>query len=192
LRKVQQWQLKLPCQKTVTGQMRFVALRSAKLANFRLDAYVLRLRTAIDEKAKKIKSYMQRGIIQRGEATAIAVSGGRLEYRFAEGIIPKIVRAAFAVGNVAVHLDESTGETGGQSVEYRDEARKTKVLPVNPDIFLDKHYAHISALIYSCLDCLCGAHPSGMARDLDASSRTILAQSLCCTSPAQGTRVSPF
>ena len=48
-------------------------------------SFILRLRSAFEEKARKIKRYMESGPIQPGQATVIAISGAMLPTAIGEG-----------------------------------------------------------------------------------------------------------
>jgi hypothetical protein len=65
------------------------------------NAHLLRLRAAIDEKARKFKRYIEDGTVSSADATLIAVSGARLPYRFNELPIPSIARAVLGIGDLA-------------------------------------------------------------------------------------------
>jgi hypothetical protein len=72
------------------------------------DQFVLRLRTSIEFKAARIRRYISDGIIKEGERAVIAISGARLEHRFADLPVPRIVRAALGVGDLVVEFNRGT------------------------------------------------------------------------------------
>lgn len=117
-----------------------------------VDSYVLRLRSAIESKARIVAEYIRDGIVPTGEATVIAISACMLESQFSELPIPRIVRAAFGVGDLVLNLDCTTGKTVSHEVEKKELVRKAKGTPIKTDIFRDPAYSHISAILYSYTD----------------------------------------
>jgi hypothetical protein len=118
------------------------------------EAFVLRLRTAIQEKIAKLEQYLKDGTIQPGEPAIIAVSGGRLPFRFNEQPVPSIVRAVCAVGNLVLEIDRATMKRIGTSIEFRNRVVKKSDAAVATDLFLQKESAHVSAVLYSASDCV--------------------------------------
>jgi hypothetical protein len=127
------------------------------------EAYVLRLRTAIEEKVFKLDQYRKEGTIQSGDATIIAVSGARLPFRFSEPPIPRIVRAICAVGCPVLEIDLATRERLGTTVEFRDHILKKSNASVRTDLFTQRQSAHVSAVLYSASDCV--NHPQKPGAD---------------------------
>lgn len=118
------------------------------------DAFVLRLRSAVQEKIVKLRRYIADGTIPSGDAMIIAVSGGRLPFRYTEQPIPAIVRAVYGVGSLTLELDSATKKIAGHSVEYRDHVVKKSESLVMTDVFLQRENAHVSAVLYSASDCV--------------------------------------
>jgi hypothetical protein len=124
------------------------------------DQFVLRLAAAIQEKAKKFDTYIANGTVQSSESMVIAVSGGRLPFKFSEAAVPRIVRALFGVGDVGVQLDVKSGEVVGHFVQHQDRVLKKAGAEVRTDAFLSDQFAHISAVLYSAVDCVnCNCSP---------------------------------
>jgi len=94
---------------------------------------------------------MRAGLIQPGQATIIAISGGRLPTAIGEGPVPRILKAILGVGNLVLHVAPSAGQIVDHSVEHKDEVEK-KSGPIRTDPFLDPDYSHISAVVYSPCD----------------------------------------
>lgn len=119
-----------------------------------LEGIVLRLRTAIQEKVSKLRHYLEDGTISACDAAIIAVSGGRLPFRFNGYPIPDIVRAVCAVGSLAVELDLATKKRVETYVEFRDHVLKKSNAAVPTNLFLQKESAHVSAVLYGSSDCV--------------------------------------
>jgi hypothetical protein len=116
--------------------------------------FVLRLATALREKFDKVLGYIEDGTIPRDDAAIIAISGGRLPFRFQEYAIPNIVRALCGAGFLGMELDLQSRQRPETYVEFRDHVNKKSKAPVPVDLFLQKESAHISAVLYSCADCV--------------------------------------
>lgn len=116
--------------------------------------FVLRLATAIRKKFDKVSEYIENGTISRDDATIIAISGGRLPFRFQDYSVPNIVRALCGVGLLGMGLDALNRRRSETYVEFRDHLNKRSNAPVSVDLFLQKESAHISAVLYSCADCV--------------------------------------
>jgi hypothetical protein len=89
-----------------------------------VDTFVLRLRSAFEEKAHKMKGYMNTGPIRPTQATVIAISSAMLPNPIGEGPVPRILKATLGVGNLAVDIDRRTRQIVNHSVEHRDEVIK--------------------------------------------------------------------
>jgi hypothetical protein len=128
-----------------------------------IDAFVLRLRTAIGAKILKLRQYIESGTISFRDAAIIAVSGGRLPFRFNEGPVPNIVRSVLGVGSPIVEINRVTTKIVGHSIEYRDHVMKKSEHPVDTDVFFRDESAHVSAVLYSSADCV--NHPKRPGSD---------------------------
>jgi hypothetical protein len=116
--------------------------------------FILRLATALREKFDKVSGYIENGTIPRGDAAIIAISGGRLPFRFQEYPVPNIVRALCGVGFLGMELDRQSRQRSETFVEFRDHVNKKSKAPVLVDLFLQMESAHISAVLYSSADCV--------------------------------------
>lgn len=119
-----------------------------------VDKFVLRLATALQEKVAKVARYIDDGTIPASEAIIIAVSGGRLPFRFQEYPIPNIVRALCGAGFLGMELDIQSKQRLGTYAEFRDHIDKKSKAPVPTDLFLKKECAYVSAVLYSNADCV--------------------------------------
>ncbi len=116
------------------------------------DAFVLRLRSVIEDKAAQLKKHADRGLIKDGQASIIAISGIRLQHSFSELPVPRIVRSVLGLGDLVLEIDRKSNTISGRSVEYRDQVERQKgeqIVPIKTDVFRHAAYAHISAVIYS-------------------------------------------
>jgi hypothetical protein len=125
-----------------------------KVSTVPLEGIVLRILTALQEKALRLRHYLEDGTISASDATVIAVSGGRLPFRFNEYPIPSIVRAVCAVGSLVLNLDLPTKRRAETRVEFRDHVRKKSNASVSTNLFLQRESAQISGVLYSPADCV--------------------------------------
>jgi hypothetical protein len=126
-----------------------------------IDDFVLRLRTAIAAKISRLRQYFEDGEIPLGDAAIIAVSGGRLPFRFTEGPTPNIVRAVLGVGSPILEINPAERKIVGRSIEDRDHVLKKSGSPVDTDVFLRDESAHVSAVLYSSADCVNPPYETG-------------------------------
>jgi hypothetical protein len=128
-----------------------------------VESFILRLRSAFEEKARVMTEYMKAGPIQPGQATVIAISGALLPTAIGEGPVPRILKAILGVGNLVVDIDRRTGQIVSHSVEHRDEVEKKSGTVIKTAPFLDPAYLHISAVVYSA--CNWVTHPEKPGAD---------------------------
>ena len=118
-----------------------------------VQSFILRLRSAIKEKAGKMAGYINDGVIPADRPAVIAISSCLLPTNIQEQPhVPRIVRAVFAVGNLVLEIDPTHRRATEMSVEHRDAIANAKGASIRTDVFLDPAFAHISALIYSYQD----------------------------------------
>ena len=96
---------------------------------------MLRLRSVIDYKASKLRSYIDDGVISSAETTVIAISGAKLEFRYQEGNIPYAARVVFGIGQPVLHLDRRSKKVVGQSVDPQQIIHKSNNAPIRIDPF---------------------------------------------------------
>ncbi len=125
--------------------------------------FVLRLRSVIETKAAQIQKYTDAGYIKKGQAAIVAVSSARLEFQFNELPVPRIVRAVFGVGDVGIEIDRETRTVVGHFVEHRDHIVKVSGKSIDTGVFLDSHYAHVSAVVYCASNWV--SHPEQPGED---------------------------
>lgn len=116
------------------------------------DAYTLRLTSALDAKVEQYLRYVRQGYVKSGDATVIAVSAARLNYRFNDLPTPRIVSAVFAAGHMTVLLDRSTGSINGRYLTHRNNIWKRGESPVRTDVFRTPDFGFISAILYNPCD----------------------------------------
>ena len=115
---------------------------------------ILRLQSAIQEKFKRYKAYIDGGIVKVEDTYIIAVNGRRIPYSTLEDDVPYIVKAVLPFGSLDIIVDLHTDEFIGEEYSYRPEIRKAQGDPVSTRVFLEKEFAGISGILYSKSDFL--------------------------------------
>lgn len=110
---------------------------------------ILRLTNSISEKYKQYWKYIAKGFIKPGDIYVIAINGGRIPHSIMEQNIPYIVKAVLPFGNQVVTLDSKSHKIVDSQYEYKDTITKANGSSVSTNIFKNKDYNGISALLYS-------------------------------------------
>lgn len=118
---------------------------------------VLRLRQSIDEKFRKLKRYLEKGIVAPTDPFVIAVNGRAVPFAFLEGEVPRILKALFPLGHITVTLNRETLKTVDERHEYRPLIGKISGGQVPTTVFLNQEYSAISAVLFCNSDL--GNHP---------------------------------
>jgi hypothetical protein len=115
---------------------------------------ILRLRTAIEAKIKKFEAYRKRGWVRDIDSAVIAVSAGRLDFRYQDYVIPRVVQALYGAGHLTITLDRQTAAAIDQYANFRDTLPNARGASVRTDLFLTPEHRTISAVLYSTADCV--------------------------------------
>jgi hypothetical protein len=132
-----------------------------KVYNYSPDAVVLRLRSVIEDKSKKLREYLRCGVIRNDQPTVIAISGVRLPYRFSGVFPPEIFRAVYPANNPVLVFDRHSKAHLDTYIEHRDAIRKTLGAIVATDIFLKPEFEHVSAVLFGESDWVTPPEPAG-------------------------------
>lgn len=57
-------------------------LEHGKVVDVPIKQYVMRIRNSLDEKAKKFKTYLENGVVERDDVLVIAINGGSIPFLF--------------------------------------------------------------------------------------------------------------
>ena len=119
------------------------------------DQIILRLAQAFTDKSKKLKSYIDRGLISSNQPGIICISGGAFSENlviYKVGDFPEIVKTLLPIGNRQFRFNLTSNDIEDIGFQYRDsiskKARK-KELDIDVGFFLQKEHEHISAVIFS-------------------------------------------
>lgn len=135
-----------------TGANAVPDYRFGEVSDQPVDQIILRLTSAIQEKFKKYKGYIGESIIKLDDFFIIAINGGRIRHAIAEQHIPYVVKSVLPFGNLVLTLRKDSMEIVDSNYEYRDTISTAKGSPVATNIFENKDYAGISAVLYSWMN----------------------------------------
>ncbi len=111
---------------------------------------MLRLTSAIAQKSKVHKCYLEKGICRKDEPFIIAVNGSLLTPGPGlDDCTPRIVKVVFEGGRNEVIFDKITGQIERKQIEYRPGIHKHNNSPVNLNFFRIKEFENVSALLFS-------------------------------------------
>jgi hypothetical protein len=122
---------------------------------------VLRYRNAIDEKHRKHQHYLSRGTVSRNDSYIIAVNGFALSYRWADGEIPRILKAVFPLGALQFFLDSETKKLTGSRHQFRPNIFKSSQAGVSTELFINGKCSGISAVMHSYANACMTRQPLG-------------------------------
>src|SRR5687768_3393699 len=110
---------------------------------------VLRIRSALEEKKRKYKNYIEQGIVSLDDCCVIAVSSSKLSPR-ATLWPPTIMRATHGLGNLYVVFTPGEGAVD-EGIEQCHSLPKVGGREIDTTFFLSGENGLISAVLYS--DC---------------------------------------
>lgn len=130
-----------------------------KVVDFPHENIILRWTSAIKEKAEKLigsldgttKGYIEKGIVESGDAYVIAVNGcqlrnGPFPNLFGISQFPFAAEAVFAIGPYQIKINSDTLEQTDAGHQHRPFISKPKGSPVPAYTFLDERFKPISAI----------------------------------------------
>jgi len=117
---------------------------------------ILRYTSAIAEKFRQYREYLNTGILSSSEPYLIAINGSRVPFSLpvdnSYDKIPDIIKAVMPYGDYTEVVDRDTMKTLKTGYSYRAEIVKPSGNKVATNIFLSQEYAGISAILFSNID----------------------------------------
>jgi hypothetical protein len=111
---------------------------------------VLRYLNSISTKYREqYSSWLKEGTVSPEDAFMIAVNPNRLGHEWADTQPPRILQAAFAVGNPYIVIDRDSLKQVDSSYQFRDKIAKAWGAPVASGVFHLGEYRGLSALLCS-------------------------------------------
>jgi len=115
------------------------------------ESITLRLTNGIAEKSRQGRSYFENGLLGPDDPFIIAINAGEVPYARHEQEPPRIVKALYPLGNLEIILG-SEGSVLGSRYQYRPQIRKKGGAGVSTSFFLSPDSAHVSAVLYGCVN----------------------------------------
>lgn len=141
-----------------TGDNAVPEYKYNEVSNQPSDQIVLRFTSAIQAKFNAYKNYRNKdndnAIINADDFYIIAINGGRVRYSSGAPRLPYIVLSVLPFGDLVFALDKQSGKLVNSFHQYRDAITTLKGSPVPTDIFMNRDYAGISAVLYSYMNVL--------------------------------------
>lgn len=122
------------------------------------DKIMLRVTSCFKDKADKILTYIENGIISSSQRIIICINGGWIEpfFRFPlypEGSFPAVVKALLGIGDMVLFVNRAKMTVDEITFNNRDHIIKKDQTnagaAIKTDYFIDPQYAYISGVLYS-------------------------------------------
>lgn len=120
---------------------------------------VLRYLNSIEQKKKQHSRWIKKQIVGPKDAFIIAINPRQIGFDCLDGLPPRILQAAFTVGNPYVTF----GPNGKSGFHFRSTVEKTSGASVATGVFQQEDYAFLSGLLCSRIDV--ANQPPDMGRD---------------------------
>ena len=122
--------------------------QSGRIRREPTDQYVLRIRNALEEKQKKLFSYINKGLIRSNEPCIVAINVYKVD-----GLSPHthdhVRRALYGIGDPQIQIDRRTRSATRYNHVYIESIRKSSGAEVMVNPFTDGSLKHISAVLIS-------------------------------------------
>ena len=149
-------------------------LEDGKTVDVPIKQYVMRIRNSLDEKSKKFKTYLEKGVVGHGDVLVIAINGGGIPFLFSR-LSECTESSLYGVGDLVLTLNRSTGEVVGSRHEHIEKIKKVSGKEIGVRPFVDGSMDHVSAVLTSWRQPL--APPSTLGSDF------VLYPNLSCRTP---------
>jgi hypothetical protein len=114
------------------------------------DKLLLRYRSVLEEKHKKLETYRTEGIIASSDAVLIAVSQGAIDNSDLEDIeVPALAQAVFPIGEPVMRITPYRKGPHPVEVPRRELVTKSNGCPVSTTFFLEPCTAIVSGILFS-------------------------------------------
>lgn|GEM_PF-1035111 len=111
---------------------------------------LIRYRSVLEEKLKKINGYITKGVVARSDVVLIAVNqGGILDSDLHDSEVPAIVKAVFPIGEPVMVVTPYSTEPPRVEVPPRFSVTKKKGAEVSTTLFLEPRSAAISGVLFA-------------------------------------------
>lgn len=113
-------------------------------------ALLVRYRSVLEEKLKKIDRYLAKGVIATTDAVLIAVNQGAiLDSDLHDAEVPAIVKAVFPIGETVMVVTPYSAEAPRVEIPPRFSVTKKKGAEVSTTLFLEPRSAAVSGVLFA-------------------------------------------
>ena len=113
---------------------------------------ILRYLNSISSKKAQHENWIAKGIVSKDDAFIVALNPRGLSHDYADTVPPRILQAAFAVGNQYITIARDTLKQVGGGFQFRDQINKASGTQVSTAVFQQVEYACLSGLLVSRVD----------------------------------------
>ena len=113
---------------------------------------ILRYLNSVSSKKDQHDNWIAKGIVSKDDAFIVALNPRGLRHDYADTVPPRILQAAFAVGNQYITIKRDTLKQVGGGFHYRDQITKASGAPVSTAVFQQAKYTCLSGLLCSRVD----------------------------------------
>lgn len=116
------------------------------------DRILLRIRSAIYDKYKIYRQWIKDRVVGKNDPFLIGVNLNKIQFAMGDDEPPYIIQAVFPIGGLASVVDTKTLEVVSQEYSHKPSVCKVSGERISTNIFLDRRYEGISAVLYSTVD----------------------------------------
>jgi hypothetical protein len=125
---------------------------------------ILRYLSSISEKVgRQYPRWLNAGAVSPEDALVVALNPRPLGHEYGDTTPPRILQAAFTLGQPYVTIDSRTAETVGAGFLFRNEIEKASGAAVTTGVFQSPDYVALSGLLCSRIDAV--NQPTEMGAD---------------------------
>lgn len=114
---------------------------------------VMRIRNALEKKARKFENYLEEGIVDQGDILVVAISVGQI-LMLCPDLSEYMKRSLYGVGDMVLTLNRSTREVVDSKRQHVEKVKKASGAEIGVQPFVDGSMQHVSAVLTSCANAL--------------------------------------
>ena len=113
------------------------------------DKSVLRCTQALSEKKRQHLRWIAKGVCNQDEPFLIALNGRNLQLGIFNSLLPQILRALYATGDMCVVFDSKDPEYRKSGYHFKPKIDKSEKTAISTSFFLENDNNHISGVLFS-------------------------------------------
>ena len=114
---------------------------------------VMRIRNALEEKARKYEKYLEEGIVDQDDVLVVAISVGQI-LMLCPDLSEYMKRSLYGIGDIVLTLNRSTRGVVGSNRQHVEKIKKASGAEIGVQPFVDGSMHHVSAVLTSCANAL--------------------------------------